>query len=72
MEVSRNRVGKKCDVRHCGFILPEEAGAVGADADHGEGHDGEGGALLGGGIVICCLLEILKYKQSLYLSRSRI
>ena len=48
MEASRNRWGKNviiCDIVD-GFI-PEEAGAVGADADRGEGHDGEGGALIG-------------------------
>ena len=62
------QMGEKCNMRHGGFV-PEEAGAVGADADRGEGHDGEGGALLGR-TGICCSLEILKYKQSLYLSRS--
>lgn len=45
-------------MRHGGSI-PEEAGAVGADADRGEGHDGEGGALHGR-IGICCLLEHLE------------
>ena len=39
------RLTENLFMRRGGFI-PEKAGAVGADADRGEGHDGEGRALL--------------------------